>query len=792
MGVASFEFKTQGQQVDTKHQIGTKVMGRRKGKRKNHKPQRHQTVEVLEAGPLRFERQGRFIRMQNQLPADKLNEVREALARERDGIPAQIHALANEISDLIQPFNSFDVLAWFGFFHMAQDPETYRESSHKGVAADVEYLNMMVLRGPYREGTIAYPEPSRVTAIQERLTKIREMAMQFHATLDLGREAADQDQEREIVHLRMQQKLHELMVRVPAYPHHAEEVLRGLFDPFAGELVDAIGFSCVDALAIIRAISNHIQVSLTERLRRASIAARDIESAVRKMKRGQETPEYSRDMLADLSRLPKRDVSRASAVMSSTWALRGLGRAEAMTIEECAEVSGVPAARCERFFDRFAARFGDVSTDWSLPEPVSTVRSKPLVIHDRAVFCALPGSVEWALQGTFEDALRTAHGLNPRYEQHRHDFTLSTALKLLNRAMPGCRFESHLNYDVHEGGNPVRAELDALGSFDTWRFYVEVKGKSLSAPALGGQRRRLSTTLEELVSDPHKQGLRALDYVCGRPTTTFMQGGRTIEASSEGVTENVLIAVTLAPIGHLTSILNGQSAFLASGQKLAWTVSLFDLMVICDLVDPGAFLPLYVLRRLRSAGQGLIEASDELDFFGHYLHDGLYLEGPEDIGSAQVLRLLSFTDSFDQYYHHQLGIRQKKAPRPRMAMTWQYEQLLNAIVESKLEGYVDAAVALLDMSGDGRKQLMSFVEKVRARARKDGRDHDCSVYGSGDGGWGFTYVIAKADEESERQYRQYCQRKAKEHRAHRWVTIVQTPGPGGRIWMIERAHGGPS
>jgi hypothetical protein len=53
-------------------------------------------------------------------------------------------------------------------------------------------------------------------------------------------------------------------------------------------------------------------------------------------------------------------------------------------------------------------------------------------------------------------------------------------------------------------------------------------------------------------------------------------------------------------------------------------------------------------------------------------------------------------------------------------------------------------------------------------------------------GWGFTYVTAKPDQESEREYRQYCQRKAKEHRAHRWVTIAQTPGPGGRIWMIER------
>jgi len=159
--------RLEGQQVDTRYLMGTKLMGKRKAKRKNGKPHRPPAVEVLEAGPLRFERQGRFIRMQNRLPPDKLNEVHEALARERDAIPAQIHALANEISDLIQPFNSFDVLAWFGFFHMAQDPETYRESSHKGVAADVEYLNMMVLRGPYREGTIEYPEPPRVTTIQE-------------------------------------------------------------------------------------------------------------------------------------------------------------------------------------------------------------------------------------------------------------------------------------------------------------------------------------------------------------------------------------------------------------------------------------------------------------------------------------------------------------------------------------------------------------------------------------------------------------------------------------------------
>ena len=71
-------------------------------------------------------------------PVD-LDEYWRELGAYLDSVPERIAELKERLVAAMAPYDAFDVIANVLFANLPLDPETYRESTHEGLAAYAEY-----------------------------------------------------------------------------------------------------------------------------------------------------------------------------------------------------------------------------------------------------------------------------------------------------------------------------------------------------------------------------------------------------------------------------------------------------------------------------------------------------------------------------------------------------------------------------------------------------------------------------------------------------------------------------
>jgi hypothetical protein len=122
-------------------------------------------------------------------------------------------------------------------------------------------------------------------------------------------------------------------------------------------------------------------------------------------------------------------------------------------------------------------------------------------------------------------------------------------------------------------------------------------------------------------------------------------------------------------------------------------VTLHELDLVARTIEWPVQFVHFLRRRSRLNELGYLVASDELDWWMHYLLIGLYFEEDENRGRT---RLLSHTDPLDAWVLFDQGMRQVPAPKPAMQL-------------------------------DKRKQLWKAIDKLRPRARQRARPQRCTL-----------------------------------------------------------------
>lgn len=202
--------------------------------------------------------------------------------------------------------------------------------------------------------------------------------------------------------------------------------------------------------------------------------------------------------------------------------------------------------------------------------------------------------------------------------------------------------------------------------------------------------------------------------------------------------------------------------------------------MIADIIDLPPVFPHYVKRRVHTAHLGLLEAADELDIFGYYLAEGLYLN---DIaaemrsgGQKAHFRLLSYTGPFDDYYAYVTGIRRTPAPKPAQRLSPELRAIVERLERSGLSGRLDTAMALLDLGGQGRKDFLRYVKKARQISRRERRVSDVSLQGMHHGGWGLTYMCSYEPGKLGEALQSYCARKQRVEGVRTWIGFAELVG----------------
>jgi len=394
----------------------------------------------------------------------------------------------------------------------------------------------------------------------------------------------------------------------------------------------------------------------------------------------------------------------------------------------------------------------------------------------------------WAVRPKLEATLKSSSIFN-RYSDHRGEYLEREAVRLLAVALKGATAYHSLEYTWTENGQQRQAELDGLVIYDDVMFLVEAKAGAFPLKARRGYDKAIVENLKALVAEAHAQALTAQKYIEQNDTARFvLTDGSEVFVDRRTVRKTILVAVTLDPLDVFCTNLHRLSelGIFRSSENLPWAIPLLDLRIIAETVEFPSQVIHYLGRRLLINQDKRMEAHDEIDWWGHYLAEGLLFDDPRHSDATRI-QLLSYTGDFDKYYFHQLGQRKTPSPKPAQNMPQSFRRAILDIENGARRGRVCVICDLLDMDGKSREKFALVLEQCHEKCKAEGRVRDFTLVFN-DGGFGVTCFVAPPDEASETSFKlhEYCQVKKYQARLPRWICLLSLTGQPNLIqsWYV--------
>lgn len=734
--------------------------------------------EVFEAEGLRMERHGRFMVTQSTRTPEEHRRLQEGLAALHKELPDIIREKVEKLEEIISELDPLDVMANASLANTPFNADTYKEYEFEGNLAHAEFITLICLKRPQ------WTSENRSTTAPEHGDIIRLVKEIFNAAHALyGTEVADPARTEPpsiVEEMRFLMRINELSVRFPIYEHHLKEQLVSLLAPVDEWMLQELGFSIGDAIALTDGIAALTRRKLVKRVSEGREERKLLRREVRDLRRGRLIePRHSIEVLSEFARMSEKDMLRGTKNMCASWVFFAVGDTLSFLPNEIATHVGLSTDRVERFLDFFSLGFGGVSDTFYMPSPTHEMQTKPIVRAGDQYLCPSPGGLLCALRPAVEAAMNPTTGSSStslakiwkRYIKNRSRWVERESLKLLEKALMHVDSYSNLKYPSTNGTSQF--ELDGLILFDRVLILLEAKGGGVPRAARRGAPDSMVDSVEDLVADAHKQALRARAYIERTKHPEFQcDGGKKFVLDKDSFDQILMVTTTLDPLSVFPPIMHRLAKLPIFGPgDLPWTVPVSDLRVICEMVEFPSQLVHYLQRRLRLSELGFIRAHDELDYFGHYLTEGLFFEDLSDMEHGQ-LQLLSYTTQFDDFYMTEMGQRLKPAPRPRQKMPSDFRRLIQSLEDTHPHGYVPILCALLDTDADTRRMIARHLRKRATAAKKDGKIHDITMLFDDDKR-GLTLMCGSRSQGEKLHQRlvMYCATKKYQQRCDSWVGV---------------------
>jgi len=708
--------------------------------------------DILRGKGFRMERTGRVIVTDTRRSASEQREIMTSLAKLRDVQPQSITRQVEELEEILSRYDPLDVIANFSFANLMVDPETYKEYAHEGLQAYVEYVTLLCLKRSYRTTRNRLIDAPALQDIQNRVKKIFVDTVWLYAA-----EHADPDRpgpptmEQD---LRLRSISHGLFVRQSGYHHHLVDLLRALFAPFAGWMQSELGFDVGDALAFHEAIERLSMDRYLDRRDHAHAEEKKMRQQVRRFRQGKTVDrECPHELVAQFAAMSDKEARRSIRNAVIVWSVFALGETCSFTAEQLGDAAGLAVGKADAYLRTMSLDFATIDRQFAIPSPTNPLQTRPIVHHDGRYLCPVPSLLLWSLRPALENLMHRHEGdgssaeIWERYQRTRGDFLAKEALARLATTLRHAEVHGGLKYSRAPSPNGEDDELDGLIMFDNLLFLVECKAGLFSEAARRGAPKRMIRDLKKLLADAHSQALRARNYILEADEPVFrLPDGRRLHVDKQRIDTILLVTVTLEPLDVFTPVIHevAQLGIFEQGD-LPWAVYLLDLRVISELIEFPAQLVHFLKRRLRLNMLGKVHASDELDWLGHYLREGLYFEDvlkTDAKARPDQIALMSYTMDMDDYYLFETGQRKTPAPKPSQPILYRLRQIIQELEAQHHAGYVGVVCALLDPNWKTRKQFCKWFDKARQRSQRDGRQHDFSMFFS-ETATGVTVLTAK-------------------------------------------------
>lgn len=619
-------------------------------------------------------------------------EAREAARLRGIELMANLRAAA-------RPLDVAAAIALASWMNLWMPPGDYYEPTNRGSEAKVELLTGVM---------VTQEADADAEADAEHYQQVLDLLDEALAHLDLYLWAdaftiAQGDPRQALLrHKTLSRRLH---MRGESYIEHAEVLAREVYGPHEAALRKAIGFGAEDLIRFAHAATRVVQEEVN------GVMEREMGAFADAVDRGMDAPtEAARQALADEAWSHLHSIHEQ------------LGRAMTFCVEQVlAEDPSLTGDAVDAILTTFSTPLGAHGPEaysWALDEhplarhPIVALGGGKYMIPMLSFICRDYLSL-------LDDAI-VGRGILPG--DYLADAAERVSLGLMRRVFSDSEVYGPMYYRVHG----ERCETDGLVLCEGVAIIIEAKARSISLQATRGDTRRLRRDLEDSITEGVRQGARLAEVLRSESPVTFEdeQGKTVLEVSGGHALEVHVLNPQLMPILDLGS----QPAILAAAgvemaTRSAVPVFLNDLRMVVECAPTPAEFVAYLRWRANQPLEQL-DGFDEGDLLGAFLlnEDFRFLEG-------RPARLQGyFTTQFDD--HYAIGIDAPKGePQPRKMLPRLVTHFVQSRCESRPDGWLDAACALLDMD----MQAYAFIDVKAPQAAADARRvHGVSmlVYGN--------------------------------------------------------------
>jgi hypothetical protein len=578
----------------------------------------------------------------------------------------------------------------------------------------LELLLALLLMLPRAEWGARPPVPADVQSVVDAL---QGLADAFHQRRYKEAEQERSDQQRMVLMLQEQLRLHTQVVRNWGYESDVRAISRSLFSPLDERLRPRHGFGASDLMITVEALEQIVQGRLNRRfaILKRVFSQKSIRQCVRVYYR--DYPGITGDPDDFLAIIPK-DAS-LDAVRSKLLAHADLSLAGLMLVEpaEVAETCGIPEATVQRALNAISHEPGsltEVNPDFVfMANPVWTA---PGIRIGTSYFMPMP-HVLFSFIIPCMRGLCDTPDLKRALEERRAAFLEEQVEAGVRKAFPKTTIVPRASW-THDGR---QFETDVLVVCDRTLLIFEAKSASLTPEALRGAPDRVRRHVEDLVVAPAVQSARLVDVIhraqSGDAACTAALAH--LPFDPKAIDQIARVSVTLDDFSVLaTSETELQAVgWIPDGVRLAATLNLADLNVIFDILERPLFVIDYLIERERLQ-RSILVVGDELDHLGLYLETAFNFAGFEqEKGSLMVSGMSAPIDHY--YTSRDAGIR---VPKPSFKLHPYFRDLLGQLEERERPGWTTLGRALLHLCDAAeQKRLVAALETARTTVMRDFR-----------------------------------------------------------------------
>jgi hypothetical protein len=616
----------------------------------------------------------------------------------------------------------------------------------------IEFLAAFVLVRPYpceRTATVDGMVLERVEKLLERYFAAVDRQLIFESTRT--GESSEQDM------VLAQAKIESLHVRGDAYPHQFYAFAQDLYGPHDAWFREHLGFTIAEGVKLSKAIDRECG----ERFNRSLEQART--EAHRKADEIIAGHQATEDQRSDLE-------SRIGCALH-------FGQSEsllAFTPEELAGFSDVPMQTSECFLRRMSQEFGYRNPLFpaSFMDPAAaawdynTLNERPIVRRDGKYWLFVGPLLRSALFTTSYFDLLSDGAYWPTFEKARGSYLERKTAECLRRVFPP---EMTLLNPLYPNGEEM---ADVMVLHDHKILLFQCKSKALTYRArIGADFDVLRDDVRKAIGDSFQQAIQARDYLQANKQEEFTAGKQRFSLDMDQINGLYLVSVTSMPFRTLAARLaNTNSALgLFPHNEYPWSLSLGDLDVVTQVLSSPAQFLHYVLRRRQVEETPFHVRADEMDYLGFYLSHGMRFD-LDDFQGMDEVALSGFSDDVDRWVFEKFEQGQNVNP-PQAPTVDGFSDFLADVERTEDDYATDCALALLDLSWEGRKSFMEMVVQTRERSRQDRALHSFSMVLKG-GKRGFSHVSFDANADRTEVFEQaaaFAMMKKYESKCDEWT-----------------------